>query len=150
MPWRRFCKTCWRLLQNVLKTSWQDVLKTSWKYLQDVLKTYDEDEYIDFDQDVLKTSSRCLLKTRLRRTHSSWWRSLEDEDERRLLDVFKTSSLWRMFAGYLAQKGSYIATYQLLDLVVPNFIQLAFLFCTGWLYCGWLYYNVHVFIQLAS
>ena len=41
---------------------------------------YGQDEYIGLDQDVLKTSS-------------------EDEDERRLQDVFKTSSSRRMFAG---------------------------------------------------
>ena len=44
------------------------------------MKTYDQDEYIDLDQDVLKTSS-------------------EDEDERGLQDVFKTSSSRRLFAG---------------------------------------------------
>ena len=41
---------------------------------------YDQDEYIGLDQNVLKTSS-------------------EDEDERRLQDVFKTSSSRRNFAG---------------------------------------------------
>ena len=61
-------KTFWRRLENVLKTSWscledvfarrlEDVLKTFWRRLEDVLKTYDQDEYIDLDQDVLKTSS---------------------------------------------------------------------------------------------
>ena len=45
-------------LENVLKMSWrrlEDVLKTSWKRLEDVLKTYDQDEYVDLDEDVLKT-----------------------------------------------------------------------------------------------
>ena len=49
MPWRR--------LQDVLKTCFQYVLKKSWNCLEDVLKTYDQDEYIGFDQDALKTSS---------------------------------------------------------------------------------------------
>ena len=49
----------------------QDVLKTSRKRLEDVLKTYDQDVYIL--EDVLKTS-------------------FEDEDDRRLQDVFKISS----------------------------------------------------------
>ena len=78
MSWRRFCKTSWRRLEDVLKTSWrrlEDVLKTSWKRLEDVLKTYSQDEYIGLDQDVLKTSSEDV---RLRRTYSSWSRRLED------------------------------------------------------------------------
>ena len=94
-------------LGSVLKTSLQDVLKISqkslegvlkmsWRFfykkttssfgrrledilerrLEDVLKTYDQDEYIRLDQGVLKTSS-------------------EDEDERRLQDVFvKTNVCW--------------------------------------------------------
>ena len=97
--WRRFedvFETSWRRLEDVLKTFLQDVLKTSWKRLEDVLKTYSQDEYIGLDQDVLKTSSEDV---RLRRTYSSWSRRLEDEDERRLQDVFNTSSSRRMFAG---------------------------------------------------
>ena len=35
----------------------------SWRHLEEVLKTYSQDEYIGLDQDVLKTSSRRLLKT---------------------------------------------------------------------------------------
>ena len=35
MSWRRFCKTSWRHLENVLKTSW--------RRLEDVLKTFYED-----------------------------------------------------------------------------------------------------------
>ena len=85
-------KTSWRRLEDVLKTFLQDVLKTSWKRLEDVLKTYSQDEYIGLDQDVLKTSSEDV---RLRRTYSSWSRRLEDEDERRLQDVFiKTNVCW--------------------------------------------------------
>ena len=68
-------KTSWRRLEDVLKTFLQDVLKTSWKRLEDVLKTYGQDEYIGLDQDVLKTSSEDV---RLRRTYSSWSRRLED------------------------------------------------------------------------
>ena len=137
MSWRRLedflemflqdvLKTFWRRLEDALKTFLQDLLKTSSKRLEDLLTRRLEDvlkissrrledvwwrRIYWFWPRLLKTSSRCLLKTRLRRTHSSWWRSLEDEDERRLQDVFKTSSLWRMFAGYLAQKGSCITTY---------------------------------------
>ena len=93
-------------LENVLKISLQDVLKTSWKRLEYVLKTFGQDEYIGFDQDVLKTSSEVVS---LRRTYSSWSRRLEDifktssedEDERRLKDVLKTSLSRRMFAGML-------------------------------------------------
>ena len=42
--------------------------------------SYSQDEYIGLDQDVFKTFS-------------------EDEDQRRLPDVFKTSSSRQMFAG---------------------------------------------------
>ena len=42
---------------------------------------HDQDEYIGINEDVLKTSS-------------------EDEDQRRLQDVFKTPSSRRMFAGF--------------------------------------------------
>ena len=100
--WRYLCKTSWRSLEDVF----QDVLKTSWKHLEYVLKTYGQDEYIGFDQDVLKASSEV---TRLRRTYLSWSRRLEDifktssedEDKRRFQDVLKTSLSRRMFAGML-------------------------------------------------
>ena len=95
-------------LEQVLKSSLQDVLKTSSKRLEDVLKT--------FLRDVLKTSWRRMIKTNIlvliktssedvciRWIYSSWSRRLEtspeDKDERRLQDVFKTSSSRRMFAG---------------------------------------------------
>ena len=45
------------------------------------MKTYDQDEYVDLDEDVLKTSS-------------------EDKDQRRLQDVF----IKRMFAGIYMNK----------------------------------------------
>ena len=44
------------------------------------MKTYDEDHYIGLDQDTLKKPSK-------------------HEDERRLQDIFKMSSLTRMFVG---------------------------------------------------
>ena len=93
-------KTSWRRLEDVLKTFLHDVSKISWKRLEDVLKTYGQDQFIGLDQDVLKTSSEDM---RLRRTYSSWWRRLEDEDERRLQEVFKTSWSRRMFAGKLVK-----------------------------------------------
>ena len=97
-----FLKTFWRCLEDVLKTSRRvlarrDVMKTSWKRLEDVLKTYDQDDYIGLDQDVLKTSWRCLLKTyelgeyiRLDQDvlKTSWGRLLKTKPK----DVFKTSS----------------------------------------------------------
>ena len=99
-------KTSSKLLEDFLKMSWrrlENVLKTPWRYLEDVftrrlegvLKTHDQDDYIDLDQDVLKTSWRCLLKTKTK-------------------DVFKTSSSRRMFAGlvvtarYLVVPGRYL------------------------------------------
>ena len=65
------CKRSWRRLEDVLARRLEDVLKR----LEDLLKTYSQDEYIGFDQDVLKTSSEDV---RLRRTYSSWSRRLED------------------------------------------------------------------------
>ena len=59
-------KTSWRRLKDVSKTFLQEVLKTSWKRLKDVLvrrleevlKTYGQDEYTGLYQDVLKLSSK--------------------------------------------------------------------------------------------
>ena len=71
--WRRLGKTSWRRLEDVLKTFLQDVLKTFWRHfvrrLEDVLKTYDQDEYIDLDQDVLKTKTKDVFMTSSRRLH---------------------------------------------------------------------------------
>ena len=53
----------------------------SWGRLEYVLKAYDQDKYVDLDEDVLKTSS-------------------EDKDQRRLQDVF----IKRMFAGIYMNK----------------------------------------------
>ena len=86
-------KTSWRRLEDVLKTFLSDVLKTFWKCLENVLKMYGQDE------------------NRPRRLKDVFWRrmtkanlyvlktSSEDEDERRLQDVFKMSSSRWMFAG---------------------------------------------------
>ena len=101
----------WRSLQNVLKASWrcledvfarhlEDVLKTSWKRLENVLKTYNQDVYVGLDQDVLNRSWRHLLKTyRLGEyfclNKDVLKTSSEDEDKRRLQDVFiKTDICW--------------------------------------------------------
>ena len=41
-----------------MKTSWRHLCKTSWRCLEDILKTsYGQDEYVRLDQDVWKTSS---------------------------------------------------------------------------------------------
>ena len=63
-------------MQDVLTRCLEDVLKMSLERLEDVLKMYGQGEYIGFDQDVLKTSSK-------------------DKEERRLQDVFrKTNVCW--------------------------------------------------------
>ena len=99
MPWRRLedvFKTSSRRLEDVFRTSWirlEDVLKTSWRRMT-------------------KENMLILMKTSWRRFEDVFWRrmskanifvliktSSEDEDERRLQDVFKTSSSRRMFAG---------------------------------------------------
>ena len=120
-------KMSWRRLQNVLKTSWkcledvfQDALKTFWRRLEDDLARRLADVLKMLLQDVLKTSWKRLEDVWSRRLYWSWprrledvfWRrkakadifvliktSPEDDDERRLEDVFKTSSSRQMFAG---------------------------------------------------
>ena len=82
MSWRRFCKTSWRRLENVLKTSWQDVLKTSWKHLEDVLKTYGQDEYIGLDQDVFWRREAKANKIRL--DEDVFWGRRRKRSSRRL------------------------------------------------------------------
>ena len=102
MSWRRLqdvVKSSWRSLedafQDVLKMSWRRFCQTSWGRLG---KTYGRDEYVGLDEDVLKTSSE---EVRVRRTYSSWWRRYEDEDERRLQDVFiKTNISWDHTINY--------------------------------------------------
>ena len=122
-------KTSWRRLEDVLKTSskrLEDVLKTSWKHLEDVLKmswgrledvlktTYDQGEYIGYNQDVLKTSS-------------------EDEDERRLQDVFKTSLSRRMFAGIFF---FHILCYYFISLQTSWITSFSFIYCFHCLYAN--------------
>ena len=88
-------------LQNVLKMSSRRICDTSCRRFEDVLKTYGQGECIGLDQNILKTSSEDVWLIRI---YSSSWRrledalkmSFEDENERHLQDVFKTSSLRRM------------------------------------------------------
>ena len=54
----------WKRLEDIFARRLEDVLKMSWRHLENV-KTYGQDEYIGLDQD-----------------------ASEDEDERRLQDVF--------------------------------------------------------------
>ena len=93
-------------LQDFLKTSWSDVFKTSWISLEDVLKMSWKRL-----EDVLKMSWRRFWKTSWRRVEDSLTKTIiwsssrliedvmktssEDEDERRLQDVFiKTNVCW--------------------------------------------------------
>ena len=110
MPWKRFedvlkafskcLKTSWRCLEDVFARSLEDALKTSWKCLEELLKMDNQEEYIDLDQDVLKTSYKDVW---VRQIYSSWSRRLEgvlktsseDENKRSLEDVFiKTNVCW--------------------------------------------------------
>ena len=107
MSWRHLqnvLKTSWRCLEDVLKTSRRRLGKTSWGRLEDVLETFWrrlEDVcprriYWSWPirlEDVLKMSSEDV---RLRRTYSSWSKRLFKTKTK---DVFKTSSLRRIFAG---------------------------------------------------
>ena len=76
MPWRRFCKTSWRCLEdvletfskhlerpleNVFKTSLRPLAKMSSRHLQDVLKTS--------WRRILKTKTKDIFKTSSRRLH---------------------------------------------------------------------------------
>ena len=112
-------KTSWRRLEDVLKTFLQDVLKTSWKRLEDVLKTYGQDEYIGLDQDVLKTSFEDVFwRRKINKNIFVLMTSFEDEDERRVQDVFiKTNVCWvgtplcGCFWYYLQMKEVAISSY---------------------------------------
>ena len=106
-------------LEDIFARSIQDVFKTSWRRLEDILKTFFKTSWRyleDVFQDVLKTSWRRLEDVWPRWIYWSWprrledvfWRrkaevnifvliktSSEDEDERRLQDVFiKTNVCW--------------------------------------------------------
>ena len=106
MSWRRFCKMSWRCFEDVLARRLEEVLKVSWKRLEDVLKTHDQEEYIGLDQDALKVFSEYVwlrwiyssLSTRLGDVLKT---SSEEEDQKRLQDVFTRSSLGRIFASMI-------------------------------------------------
>ena len=110
MSWKCFCKTSWRCLENVLKTSWQDFLKTPWRRLENVLK-------ISW-RCMAKTNMLVLTKTSWRllmtsskgvwRLYSSWWRRLEDVLKKCSEDVFKTSSSRRIFARDILNIRKYL------------------------------------------
>ena len=71
----------------------EDVLKTSWRRLEDVWPRRIYWSSSRLLEDVLKTSSEDVW---VRWIYSSWWRRLLKTKTK---DVFKTSSLRRMFVG---------------------------------------------------
>ena len=111
-------KTSWRRLEDVLKTHWRGPGKISWRCLKNILKiswTCLGDAFARRLENVSKTSSRRIVKTNilvlsktspedvwLRRICSFWpicledisKTSSEDEDERRLQDVFIETNVW--------------------------------------------------------
>ena len=104
--WRCLEDVFARCLEDVLKTFWRRLGKTSWKRVEDVLKTYDQDDYLVIIKTSwrLKTSWRRLLKTYelgeyFLLDQDVLKTSSEEEDERRLQYVLKTSPSRRMFAG---------------------------------------------------
>ena len=100
---RHLGKMSWRYLEDDFTRCLEDILKTSWRRLENVLKTYDQDEYIGFDQDVLKTSS-------------------EDEEKRRLQDVFiKTNVCWGLTQQILV--GLQNMSWRSLQLQRNNFLS---------------------------
>ena len=96
MSLQEVLKMSWRHLEDVLKTSWrrlEDALKRSWRRFEDILKTS--------RRHMSKTNILVLTKTPWRRLEDVFWRrkakanifvliktSSEDEDKRRLQDVF--------------------------------------------------------------
>ena len=116
---RDVLKMSWRRLEDVLKTFWRPMtkanilvlIKTSWRRL---LTTYEYSEYVCLDQDVLMTSS-------------------EDEDERRLQDVFKTSLSRRMFAGIFF---FHILYYYFISLQTSWITSFSFIYCFHCLYAN--------------
>ena len=95
MSWRRFCKTSrrrfedvlkmsWRRLENALKMSWRRFSNTSWRRLEDVWPIR-----------IYWSWSRRLLETYKYSEYVCLEESSEDEDKRRLQDVFiKTNVCW--------------------------------------------------------
>ena len=92
-------------LENVLKISMQDILKMSWRRLKTSWRRL---------EDVLKTFWRRLEDVWPRRIYWSWSRRLEevlktsseDEDERRLQDVFIKTNVW--WVSCLMMKNIYL------------------------------------------
>ena len=113
-----------KCLEDVLARHLEDGLKTSWKHVEDGLKTYDQDEYIGLDQDVFKIFSEDGW---VRRIYSSWWRRLqdvlktasEDEDKRRLQDVFiKKNVCWVCLEIQPVKRIMHC--FQILSLIFPT------------------------------
>ena len=121
-------KTSWRCLQHIFGRHLEEAVKTSWRCTEDVLKTftqYVEDVLKTSWHEFLKAPLRCITKTNILVLINTSWRSLEDvfwrrmtiqdftwssplegalkmssedQEERNLQDVFKTSSPRRWFA----------------------------------------------------
>ena len=96
-----------RCLEDVLKMSWRRLAKTSWRCLEDVFARYLEDIFKTSSrrpgktswrrlENVLKTSSRHTTKTNILVLIKTSWRRLLMTKTK---DIFKTSSLRRVFAG---------------------------------------------------
>ena len=107
MPWKR--------LEDIFAGSLEDVLKTSWRRLEDALKR----------------SRRRFEDIWPRQIYWSWPRGLEDvlktssedEDERRIKDVFKMSSLRQMFAAIMAQNWEWVEIQPLFYTVTPQNVK---------------------------
>ena len=102
--WRHFCKTSWRCLKDVLKTSsklLEDVLKMSWRRLY-------KPSWRRFEG-VLKASPHDFLKI--------FWRRLQDIFARRLEEVLKAfwkrlgKTSWRHHEGVLKTSWRRLETY---------------------------------------
>ena len=108
-------------LEEIFARRLEDVFKMSGRRLEDFLKIFLQDFLKKPWRRIAKTNILVLTKTsseevRLRRTYSSWSKRLEDvlkassenEDERRLQDVFiKTNVCWDIISkkpGFLSEK----------------------------------------------
>ena len=123
MSWRHLWETSLRPLEDLFARHFKIAFKMSWRCLANV-----------FLQDVMKTSWRRITKTNICLDQDVFWKrmskanifvlintSSEDEDERRLQDVFiKTNVCW--FVGCIAK-------FKALFSEGPTFICAAFNRC---------------------
>ena len=156
-------------LEDIFARRLEDVFKMSWRRLQDVLKT--------FLQDFLKTSWRRIAKTnimvltktssedaRLRRTYSPWSKRLEDvlkassedEDKRRLQDIFiKANVYWDIISkkpGFCLKNWTLwrASTTIEFNIFYWNFAHVSCLLMSTKAYAGFFLFSLDVELYLKE